>query len=52
MIVPVLESLEPGLDSSAVAACCPKTALEACPPIPVEVRYALRVLAEQDRFGR
>lgn len=29
MIIPVLESLEPGLDSSAAAACCPKTALEA-----------------------
>jgi hypothetical protein len=52
MIVPVLESLEPGLDSSAGAACCLKTALEACPATPVEVRYAPRVLADQDRFGR
>ena len=30
----------------------PTTALETCPPTPVEVLYALRVLAERGRFGR
>ena len=30
----------------------PQDRFEACPATPVEVRYALRVLAEQGRFGR
>ena len=47
-----LESLEPGLDFFGRGCELSQDRLEASPPTPVEVRRALRVLAEQGRFGR
>jgi hypothetical protein len=48
----VLKELRLGLDSSASGCVLPQDRLEAYPPTPVEIRYALRVLAEQGCFGR
>ena len=47
-----LESLEPGLDFFGRSCELSQDRLEAPPPTLVEVLRALRVLAEQGRFGR
>jgi len=48
----VLEELRSGLDSSVSGCVFPQDRLEAYPPIPGEIRFALQVRAERDYFAR